>query len=295
MKRIPLRSHYLEMAWGKGYMVGSVNLTCKNILLKDRKCRERIIMKKKFFLVAMMLVAILTLSACSSKEDSNNGTSDVSYNEDNTEPISSSFPEEENGIVGITQDNVVKELNTDQGQELSDNQTNTDCNVSDNETELDDSELMEVINRNRIAEQSFEVSLNDWGNVTFVSCMPDASDRALDPLTDISFFLLSDDHILYRFPGVSNNNVRATGLCEGVSFVYFEDINGDNKRDIVIGVLYVSGAGPQGMIPYTEIRIYEDNGNEFVINKDLCDEVNENLGAEVTAEDVKTLIKNSAN
>ena len=252
-------------------------------------------MKKKLFLVAMMIVTILALSACSSKEDSNNGTSDVSYNEDNTEPISSSFSEEENGMVEITQDNVVKELNTDQGQELSDNQTNTDCNMSDNETELDDSELMEVINRNRIAEQSFEVSLNDWGNVTFVSCMPDASDRALDPLTDISFFLLSDDHILYRFPGVSNNNVRATGLCEGVSFVYFEDINGDNKRDIVIGVLYVSGAGPQGMIPYTEIRIYEDNGNEFVINKDLCDEVNENLGAEVTAENVKTLIKNSAN
>lgn len=263
-------------------------------------------MKKKLFSVAMMLVAILALSACSSKEDSNNGTSDVRYNEDNTEPISSSFPEEENGIVEITQGNVVKELNTDQGQELLDNETNTDRNVpdnetnidrnvSDNETELDDSELMEVINRNRIAEQSFEVSLNDWGNVTFVSCMPDASDRALNPLTDISFFLLSDDHILYRFPGVSNNNVRATGLCEGISFVYFEDINGDNKRDIVIGVLYVSGAGPQGMIPYTEIRIYEDNGNEFVINKDLCDEVNENLGAEVTAENVKTLIKNSAN
>lgn len=252
-------------------------------------------MKMKLFLVAMMLVAILAVSACSSKEDSNNGTSDVSYNGNNTEPISLSFSEEENGIVEKTQDNVVKELNTDQGQELSDNETNTDCNVPDNETELDDSELMEVINRNRIVEQSFEVSLNDWGNVTFVSCMPDAFNKDLDPLTDISFFLLSNDHILYRFPDVSNNNIRETGLCEGVSFVYFKDINGDNKRDIIIGVLYVSGAGPQGMIPYTEIRIYEDNGNEFVINKDLCDEINEKLGAEVTAEDVKTIIKNSAN
>ena len=47
------------------------------------------------------------------------------------------------------------------------------------------------------------------------------------------------------------------------------------------------------MIPYTVVRIYEDNGNEFVINKDLCDEIN-NLRAELTAEDVRMLIKNSA-
>ena len=45
------------------------------------------------------------------------------------------------------------------------------------------------------------------------------------------------------------------------------------------------------MIPYTVVRIYEDNGNEFVMNKDLCDEIN-GLRAELTAEDVRTLIKN---
>ena len=89
---------------------------------------------------------------------------------------------------------------------------------------------------------------------------------------------------------MTKNNISETGLCEGVSFVHFEDINGDNKRDIIIGALYVSGAGPQGMIPYTVVRIYEDNGNEFVMNKDLCDEIN-GLRAELTAEDVRTLIK----
>ena len=72
---------------------------------------------------------------------------------------------------------------------------------------------------------------------------------------------------------------------------FFEDINEDNKDEIVIGILYVSGAGPQGMIPYTEIRIYEDGGNEFVYNENLSDEINAKLTDEVTAEYVKTLLK----
>lgn len=44
-------------------------------------------------------------------------------------------------------------------------------------------------------------------------------------------------------------------------------------------------------IPYTEIRIYEDGGNEFVYNENLSDEMNENLTEEVTADYVKMLLK----
>ncbi len=47
------------------------------------------------------------------------------------------------------------------------------------------------------------------------------------------------------------------------------------------------------MIPYTEIRIYEDGGNEFVYNENLSDEINEKLADEVTAEYVKTLLKDT--
>lgn len=120
--------------------------------------------------------------------------------------------------------------------------------------------------------------------------MPDFYDENLDPLTDASFYLLRNGEILYQFPYVSDNNIRETGLCEGVSFVFFEDVDEDDKDEIVIGVLYVSGAGPQGMIPYTEIRIYEDGGNGFVYNENLSDEINEKLTDEVTAESVKTLL-----
>ncbi|MCM1561704.1 MAG: hypothetical protein NC123_19545 [Butyrivibrio sp.] len=167
----------------------------------------------------------------------------------------------------------------------------TDLGFKENDMFAADDQFMEVIDRSRIDDQSFEVVLNEWGKVTFVSCMPDFYAENLDPLTDASFYLLKNEKVLYRFPYVSDHNIRETGLCEGVSFVFFEDIDEDNKKEIVIGVLYVSGAGPQGMIPYTEIRIYEDGGNEFVYNGKLSGEMNEKLTDEVTADYVKALLK----
>lgn len=155
-----------------------------------------------------------------------------------------------------------------------------------------DNELTESIYRNMVSEQSFDLSLNDWGSVTFVSCMPDP-DADADPLTDASFYLIRDGELLYRFPYVAENNVREAGLCENISFVFFADSNEDLRDDVIIGVQYVSGAGPQGMIPYTEVRIYEDSGNSsFVYNGTLSHEINTNLPAEATAEYVKSFLAN---
>ena len=296
-------------------------------------------MKKILFLEALMLVVILALSACSTREDRDNSTSGVGFGEYNSEPVSSVMPGTENSAGEITPNHTDKESNTVQGQESSDNKTNTEWNIPYNETdpagdgadgktntagngadretdtvgnvtdsetnamgnvpekeaEIDDGGLMEVINRTRIEEQSFDVVLNDWGKVTFVSCMRDGYNEELNPLTDVSFYLLDGDHILYRFPDVSDNNVRAVGLCEEVSFVSFEDINGDDKKEIIIGALYVTGAGPQGMIPYPEVRIYEDQGTEFVYNKDLCDKANDYLSLGVSIEDVMTYIRDYSN
>jgi hypothetical protein len=120
------------------------------------------------------------------------------------------------------------------------------------------------------------------------------SDEDIDPLTDVSFYLTDDKNVLYQFPYVAQDNVRESGLCEGVSFVFFEDINEDGRDDIVIGCLYVSGAGPQGMIPYTEIRIYEDKVDKFIYDKELSDKINGNLPQDATADDVKKLILNTS-
>lgn len=155
-----------------------------------------------------------------------------------------------------------------------------------------DNKLPQSICKNMVSVQSFDLSLNDWGAVTFVSCMPDP-DADADPLTDASFYLIKDGDLLYRFPYVAENNVRETGLCENISFVFFADSNNDLRDDVIIGVQYVSGAGPQGMIPYTEVRIYEDSGkSSFAYNRTLSQEINTNLPVDVTAECVKELLAN---
>lgn len=43
------------------------------------------------------------------------------------------------------------------------------------------------------------------------------------------------------------------------------------------------------MIPCTEIRIYEDEVDTFIYNKELSEEIHVNLPQDVTAEDVKKL------
>ena len=42
------------------------------------------------------------------------------------------------------------------------------------------------------------------------------------------------------------------------------------------------------MIPYTQIRIYEDIGSEFVYDQELCDAIN--VEEDATAEQVKEMI-----
>ena len=143
-------------------------------------------------------------------------------------------------------------------------------------------EEIDLVNQYMIPEHSFDISLNDWGEVRFVSCMPmRGSGDYTNPLADVSFYLLSDGQIVYRFPYVSvreddtykrEDNIRQWGWVDGISFVMFTDVNGDEKDDVVIGILYETGAGPQGAIPRMEIRIYEDYGDKFVYDEELCSE-----------------------
>lgn len=65
---------------------------------------------------------------------------------------------------------------------------------------------MEEINERMIPEQSFDVFLDDWGEVTFVTCKPDSGFYGFE---DATFFQVRDNQILYRFPWqFEDNNLR---------------------------------------------------------------------------------------
>lgn len=159
--------------------------------------------------------------------------------------------------------------------------------------EIEGASLQDRLVESRIIqEHSFEVELNGWGAVRFVTYKPDPSQGA-DPDEDVSFYLLRDKEILYQFPYIGVEHESGYGLYYDMSFVMFMDTNEDGRKDVVIGVQYMTGAGPQGAIPHTVVRIYEDCGDTFIYQEGLSDKINEHLAWEsyVMAMDVKRLIQ----
>ena len=127
-----------------------------------------------------------------------------------------------------------------------------------------------------ITEQSFNLDLNDFGEVRFVSYLP-----TYDTLwEDVSFVLAKDNQIVYHFPAYFENNSTENdgiGMFDSVEAVGFQDIDGDGAKDVIVIINYVTGAGPQGMIPRKTIRIFSSQNNGFVIQYDLIDELMKNM------------------
>ena len=63
------------------------------------------------------------------------------------------------------------------------------------ESQEEEIDTIEEVNTYMIPEQTFDIYLDDWGDVTFVSCKIPHS-----IFTDTSFFLIKEEQILYRFP-----------------------------------------------------------------------------------------------
>ncbi len=113
------------------------------------------------------------------------------------------------------------ESENQEDMELDENDANSD----------DDSDSIEYINKYMIPEQSFDVALDDWGEVKFVSCRPTSCDY------EASFYLISDEQILYKFPYMREDNKRYyTGCFDSIEAVAFRDINDDGKEDIMTDV-----------------------------------------------------------
>ena len=127
-----------------------------------------------------------------------------------------------------------------------------------------------------IAEQSFDVDLNDWGKVRFVSYRP-----TYDTLwEDVSFVLAKDNQIVYYFPACFENNSTendSIGMFDSVEAVGFQDIDGDNAKDVIVIINYATGAGPQGMLPRKSVRIFKACDNGFIILEDMMIEIMENI------------------
>ena len=75
--------------------------------------------------------------------------------------------------------------------------------------------------------------------------------------------------------------------------VAFRDVNGDEKEDVILIINYIFGAGPQGMIPRPEVRIYLASEKCFYLSEEINNTIQNtlaDLGEEVTIEKVYEFI-----
>lgn len=103
-----------------------------------------------------------------------------------------------------------------------------------------------------IEDQTFDVTLQPFGQVTFASYEPDTSDN---PLADATFCIEQDGKVLTRLPGVTEDNVNSEKF-DAVEAVSFLDYNYDGYDDIILIISYYLGAGPQAATPHSTIRYY---------------------------------------
>lgn len=132
------------------------------------------------------------------------------------------------------------------------------------------------LDENRIIQdQSFQTELNDWGNVRFVSYAPEAGSE----FEDVSFYLIKDNKVVFSFPyyGDNNRTDQYAGLFDSVESVAFRDVNGDDLKDVIVIINYITGAGPQGMEPRPKARIFLADKKDFIMTKDMTDDVNDHI------------------
>lgn len=178
----------------------------------------------------------------------------------------------------------------DAGTKIQAAETQGGTNDKNSQEKLYEIDSIEKVNKYMIPEQSFDVLLEDWGEVKFVSCKPSSFD-----FEDASFFLVKEDQILYKFPWFYQNNHTKdyVGLFESVGAVSFRDLNDDKKEDIIIITCYVSGAGPTGMVPHPVTRIFLAGENEFYLSEDMITEVEENISdKDMTIGNICNLLQN---
>jgi hypothetical protein len=207
-------------------------------------------MKRKAILFTTIVLSLCLVSGCqkSKQETLTQETTNSSQSSIKVEPTTHQNEEDKTEI---------QKLNPsleDTGE--------TDLNIS-----LDESRI--------IKDQTLPIKLNNWGDVTFVTYGP----KPGDDFEDVSFYLMKDKKVVYAFPFYWENNKtdEIGGLFDSVVSVGFRDVNHDNLKDVIVIINYITGAGPQGMVPRPKVRIFLADKKEFHLAKDLIDDITDHV------------------
>ena len=162
------------------------------------------------------------------------------------------------GLVGCGQESDKETLINGTNQTLEE-QTGTSSDSQTNETEKEtliaDAEILAELGV-LIEEQTFDVTLNDWGNVTFASFAPEDNSYQPDGMnSDVRFCLVKNGEVLYEMPRYNEENTNVY-MFLAVSAVAFKDYNDDELLDVITICEYepMSGEGFQTARIYFQLE-----------------------------------------
>lgn len=129
-------------------------------------------------------------------------------------------------------------------------------NVTENNEEFKVTEANVQTVGTPIKEQCFDVTLDEWGMVTFASYAP--ANTSFQPEgfnPDVRFYLKDGDNVLYEFPGWNEEHTNAD-LFLAVSAIAFKDYNDDGLLDVITLCEYetMSGEGFQTARIYFQLK-----------------------------------------
>ena len=163
------------------------------------------------------------------------------------------------------------------------NASGAEDNDSDTMDELQKSIFYIVIPEGQIMDQSFEVTLDGWGEVTFASFEPERDPYTKKYFTvygDARFMLIKDDKVVYIFPEEYENNEMTGQQFEQVAAVSFMDYDEDGRQDILLLVEYGGVQGIDIGEVWTEAKVYtQDEGErKFHLHRSLMYAINSETG-----------------
>ncbi len=138
-----------------------------------------------------------------------------------------------------------------------------------------------------LEDQTFDLELNDFGQVTFVCGV--RQDSYKKSSSDIIFFLAKGDEIVYVFPSVrtllySKGESESYEKYTDVEFVVLADYDSDGDKDVIVGLEAetVSVRDDSRSTPHLKIQIYEYSQGEFVGMDSLSSYINSQLSIDYT-------------
>ena len=224
-------------------------------------------------IMAISLAIALMCTACSQQDKASGlANKEARGDESGTEAVAGL---DNNEVVGNTTD--LGSETADPVSVIADNESDVVADGSLNIEDLKNSGL------NVITEQSFDVELENFGQVTFVSGSIEE-----DGLYKLKLCLIDGNgKVLYEFPDFYGNNWP---MFFEVWSVAFDDLNGDGLKDVVAIASFMTGAGPTGAEEFPVAGVYFQHGKEFVSIPWLDEEIIENV-TEVNISNVSDYIK----